>query len=84
MNKIHEVSNVGFRDGKLVLEVDGETHSFNLMDVFKKLAKATAEQRSIYTVSPSGYGIHWPLLDEDLSVDGLLGVEHRPNLEATA
>ena len=84
MNKIHEVSNVRFRDGKLVLEVDGEAHSFELTEVSEKLAEATAEQRSIYVVSPSGYGIHWPLLDEDLSVDGLLGVEHRPNLEATA
>ncbi|PKN21436.1 MAG: hypothetical protein CVU65_16870 [Deltaproteobacteria bacterium HGW-Deltaproteobacteria-22] len=25
-------------------------------------------------MSPSGYGIHWPELDEDLSVDGLLGL----------
>ena len=23
-------------------------------------------------------GIHWPLIDEDLSIDGLLGVEHKP------
>ena len=24
------------------------------------------------TSAPGGYGIHWPLLDEDLSVSGLL------------
>ena len=81
--KIHEVGKVQFIGGKLMLEVDGETHSFELADVSEKLAEATAEQRAVYTVSPSGYGIHWPLLDEDLSVDGLLGVEHHPNLEAT-
>jgi len=23
-------------------------------------------------VSPSGYGIHWPELDEDLSIDGMI------------
>jgi hypothetical protein len=23
-------------------------------------------------LSPGGYGIHWPLLDEDLSISGLL------------
>jgi hypothetical protein len=36
------------------------------------LARATAEQRQRAELSPGGYGIHWPLLDEDLSVDGLL------------
>jgi hypothetical protein len=24
-----------------------------------------------YILSPSGYGIHWPDIDEDLSIDGL-------------
>lgn len=37
-----------------------------------RLANATAEQRAAAELSPSGYGIHWPLLDEDLSVPGLL------------
>jgi hypothetical protein len=36
------------------------------------LARATAEQRQRAELSPGGYGIHWPLLDEDLSVEGLL------------
>ena len=38
----------------------------------KKLASATKLQRSTAELSPSGYGIHWPLLDEDLSVNGLV------------
>jgi hypothetical protein len=25
-----------------------------------------------FEVSPSGYGIHWPELDEDLSIDGMI------------
>ncbi len=37
-----------------------------------KLAKATAIQRHHLELSPGGYGIHWPLLDEDLSVQGLV------------
>jgi hypothetical protein len=36
------------------------------------LAAATPLQRSQAELSPSGYGIHWPLLDEDLSIRGLL------------
>jgi len=40
-----------------------------------RLAGATADQRQRAVLSPGGYGIHWPLLDEDLSVEGLLGAE---------
>ena len=38
----------------------------------KKLASATKLQRSTAELSPGGYGIHWPLLDEDLSINGLV------------
>jgi len=31
-----------------------------------------------HEISPSGYGIYWPLIDEDLSIDGLLGIVHAP------
>ena len=37
-----------------------------------RLAKATTQQRSDAELSPGGYGIHWPQLDEDLSVNGLV------------
>jgi len=37
------------------------------------LAAATADERRRAELSPGGYGIHWPLLDEDLSVGGLIG-----------
>ncbi|NOZ61085.1 MAG: DUF2442 domain-containing protein [Calditrichaeota bacterium] len=30
-------------------------------------------------MSPSGYGLHWFLLDEDLSIDELLGIKHAPS-----
>ncbi len=35
------------------------------------LAAATDEQRRCAELSPGGYGVHWPLIDEDLSVGGL-------------
>ncbi len=37
---------------------------------FPRLAHATPEQRSGWTLSPMG--IHWAELDEDISIDGLL------------
>lgn len=39
---------------------------------FPRLFNATSEQRRNWEVAGAGYGIHWPDLDEDLSVDGLL------------
>jgi hypothetical protein len=38
----------------------------------KRLASATEHERMKAELSPGGYGIHWPLIDEDLSVNGLL------------
>jgi len=39
---------------------------------FPRLLKATPAQRQEWEVSGGGYGIHWPVLDEDLSTEGLL------------
>ncbi len=36
------------------------------------LAAATADERRRAELSPGGYGIHWPMLDEDLSIGGLV------------
>ena len=38
----------------------------------KRLSSATEQERLYAELSPGGYGIHWPLIDEDLSVNGLL------------
>ena len=40
----------------------------------EKLAQASAQDRWIFRLSPSGYGIHWHLLDEDLAVGPLCAV----------
>ncbi|MFM1841469.1 MAG: hypothetical protein RLZZ490_200, partial [Cyanobacteriota bacterium] len=37
-----------------------------------RLYTATDAERNLYKISPSGYGIHWPAIDEDLSVKGLI------------
>jgi hypothetical protein len=37
-----------------------------------RLAAATAKQRTDYELIGRGIGIHWPQIDEDLSVAGLL------------
>jgi hypothetical protein len=41
---------------------------------FPRLRDATAEQRSRWRLIGPGTGIHWPDLDEDISIAGLLGL----------
>lgn len=81
MDKFHDVRNLKFLDDRLLIEIDGEERMFSLNDISKKLAKASPLERTTYEVSPSGYGIHWPLLDEDLSINGLLGIIQYPGVE---
>jgi hypothetical protein len=38
----------------------------------ERLARASLIERKRAELSPSGYGIHWPLVDEDLAVGALL------------
>lgn len=39
---------------------------------YPRLSGANREKLEKFEISPSGYGIHWPELDEDLSVLGFL------------
>ena len=77
MNKYHQVTGVEINEGVLRLTVDGKTIEKELEKISRALAGASRAEQSEYEVSPSGYGIHWPLIDEDISIDGLLGVSHQ-------
>ena len=72
MKKLHQVEQVNFEDNDLVLAVDGKIYRFPLAIISQRLLGATETERKVYQVSPSGYGIHWLIIDEDLSIDGLL------------
>jgi hypothetical protein len=39
---------------------------------YPRLLNATMAQRKNWKIAGGGYGLHWPDLDEDLSVEGLL------------
>lgn len=39
---------------------------------YPRLLNATPAQRADWELAGAGYGIHWPQIDEDLSVKGLL------------
>ena len=82
MKKHHEISRIAVRQGRLTLTVDGRRLAFPLRTLSRRLASAKPGEASVFEVSPSGYGIHWPLLDEDISIDGLLNIKHAPKSEA--
>ena len=59
-------------DVELIVQlVDGRRLSVPLV-WFPRLLRATPEQRAKWEFLSDGEGIHWPLVDEDLSVQGLL------------
>jgi hypothetical protein len=72
MKKYHDVKNVRFEKHYLLLTVDGRDFRIDLRQQSKKLASADERTKGNFKVSPSGYGIHWPELDEDLSIDGMI------------
>jgi Protein of unknown function (DUF2442) len=72
MKKYHDVKNVRFEKHCLMLTVDGRDFKIDLRQQSKKLALADERTKGHFEVSPSGYGIHWPELDEDLSIDGMI------------
>jgi len=85
MSQYHSIENLHFIDNSMVLIIDGEEKKFQLATVSQRLMEASELERNQFEISPSGYGIHWPLIDEDLSVDGLLGVIHsRKSIEETS
>ena len=50
---------------------DGRTISVPI-GWYPRLAHATSAERHNFQISGAGYGIHWPDLDEDIGVEGLL------------
>lgn len=72
MEKAYHISELKFVNGYLVIIADNQMIKLKLEDVSAKLSKATDMELNDYRISPSGYGIHWNQLDEDLSVNGLL------------
>jgi hypothetical protein len=68
----HKIELISFDENFIYLHLDGKQLKAPLSLISKKLLEADDLQRQFYKISPSGYGIHWPLIDEDLSVDAII------------
>ena len=81
MNGIHSaavtltlarVVNVMVTDDTLSVDLeDGRTISVPI-GWYPRLAHGTPTERAHFQISGAGYGVHWPDLDEDIGVEGLL------------
>jgi hypothetical protein len=68
--------NVEFTDNDMVVFlVDGRKVIIPIV-WFPRLANATKSQLENYELLGDGEGVHWPEIDEDLSVAGLLRGSH--------
>lgn len=71
-------------DEELVVSLtDGRNLSVPLV-WFPRLAKASPSQRKDYELLGGGEGIHWPQIDEDISVAGLLLGRQSAEIRQTA
>lgn len=84
-NSEPRVRGVRVTDDSITAElVDGRTISVPLVWSWR-LSDATPEQRQRFEIIGEGEGIHWPDVDEDISVQGMLsGGPARPPKNTTA
>ena len=74
MNKQHIIHSIDFDATSIFLSVDGQSYQIPIAQASCILAQASDCDRRAYRIAPSGYGIHWYTLDEDLSINGLLKI----------
>jgi hypothetical protein len=72
MEKMPNIESITFKQNSMIIHINGIEHFFELDKVSSKLLNATSIERNEYQISPANYGIHWPLIDEDLSIKKLL------------
>lgn len=66
------VVNVTVTEDTLLLDLeDGRTIAVPI-GWYPRLAYGTRAERANFHISGAGYGVHWPDLDEDIGVEGLL------------
>jgi len=72
MNKHHDVSNIRFEENFIIMTVDGAEYRIDLREHSPQLAARDERTKINFRLSPAGYGLHWPEIDEDLSIDAMI------------
>ena len=70
--KTLEIADVRCTDTDLVVSLKDGRRIITPLWWYPRLYNATPEQRANWEVAGAGRGIHWPDVDEDLSLEGML------------
>lgn len=65
---------VDFTEDALVVHLEDGRTLWAPLEWFPRLRDASDEERRNWRLIGRGHGIHWPGVDEDISVPGLLGL----------
>lgn len=74
------IAAVRFENDLLVVELSDGRLVGTPVRWYPRLASATPAQRSNWELLGPGIGIHWPDVDEDLSLDGMLAGRAAPGV----
>jgi hypothetical protein len=65
------IRQIDFEGDYIIIQGKINQEKYALADLSDKLLHASQKQRETFQISPSGLGVHWPLLDEDLNFPNL-------------
>ncbi len=81
IDKVYNVKNLVVNQNVISFELSGQEIIVPLKKSGSKvLPSAKLEHLQIFELDDDGIGIHWPVLDEDLSISGLLRSAAREDL----
>jgi len=66
------ITDLSFADDMLIVFLSDGREIRAPLEWFPKLRDASSETRQKWRLIGKGVGVHWPDLDEDLSLEGLL------------
>jgi hypothetical protein len=75
------IRNVRFEDARLIVELSDGRILGTPVRWYPRLAHATPAQRANWQLLAGGEGIHWPDVDEDLSLEGMLAGRAAPGVK---
>jgi len=65
------IQQIEFQGDDIIIHGRSNFIKISLNEISSKLLNANSIERTTFQISPSGVGVHWPLIDEDLSFPNL-------------
>ena len=72
MVTLPRILNVTVTDDTLSVDLEEGRTIAAPFGCYPRLANGTAAERANVQISGAGYGLHWPVLDEDIGLEGLI------------